>query len=284
MSVPHDQHVPAFDLDGKVALVTGGTSGLGRGTVLALAQAGATVVFSGRNVTGAKETQRDLRQLNLVAEFHPHDVTSEADWQRVVDGVIDRHGRMDILINNAGVSRLKPIAELTVADVQFLMDVNVTGMHMGIRHSFRCMDAYCGGQGSIVNLSALNALKGTPNSTAYALAKGGTTQLARAAAAEGRLHGRNIRVNAVHPGVVFKEGNKPSPGAIALYGRAGAEAFVQSMIHTTPMGRLGHPRDIGNTIVFLCSDAASHVTGAEICVDGGRSAGEFRSHHGVRSD
>jgi 3alpha(or 20beta)-hydroxysteroid dehydrogenase len=274
---------PVFNLDGKVALVTGGTSGLGRGTVLALAQAGASVVFSGRNVNGAEETQSELQALGLNAEFHPHDVTSEVDWQRVVDAVIARHGQFDILVNNAGVSRLKPIADLSVEDVQFLLDVNVTGMHMGIRQAFRCMDAHSGGRGSIINLSALNALRGTPNSTAYALAKGGTTQLARAAAAEGRLNGRNIRVNAVHPGVVFKEGNKPSPGAVALYGQAGAEAFVRSMIDTTPMGRLGHPRDIGNTIVFLASDAASHITGAEVCVDGGRSAGEFRSHHGVKS-
>ncbi|MEZ5513641.1 MAG: SDR family NAD(P)-dependent oxidoreductase [Steroidobacteraceae bacterium] len=277
------QQGPSFDLTGKIALVTGGTAGLGRETVLVLAAAGATVIFTGRNVAGAEQTLAELEDVNAAAAFLPQDTTVDADWQRVMDRVVDDYGRLDILINNAGAARLKPIADLSVDDVEFLLAVNVTGMYLGIRHAFHHMDTHSGGRGSIVNISALNALRGSPNSTAYALAKGGTTQLARAAAIEGRLGARRIRVNAVHPGVLFRDGDKPSPGAVALYGQAGAEAFVRSNIATVPLGRLGHPRDIGTAVAFLASDAACHITGAEICVDGGRSAGEFGTHHGVRS-
>jgi NAD(P)-dependent dehydrogenase (short-subunit alcohol dehydrogenase family) len=270
-------------LDGRIALVTGGTAGLGRATVLALAQAGATVVFTGRNAAGAAETQRRLAGHGLAARFESQDVTSEEDWARVFDGLLAREGRLNVLVNNSGVSRLKPIEALTPEDLEHLVSVNVVGMYLGIRGAFALMERNPGRAGSIVNISALNALRGSPNSTAYSIAKGGTTQLARAAALEGRERGRAIRVNAIHPGVLFEEGDRPSPGAIALYGEDGAREFVRRNIETTPLGRLGHPRDIGSAVVFLASDDSRHVTGAEIIVDGGRSAGEFATHHGVRS-
>lgn len=270
-------------LDGKIALVTGGTAGLGRATVLALAQAGARVVFTGRNAAGAAETERRLADLGLAARFESHDVTSGQDWARVLDGLLVREGRLDVLVNNSGVSRLKPIEALTPEDLEFLVSVNVVGMYLGIRGAFALMERNPGRTGSIINISALNALRGSPNSTAYSIAKGGTTQLARAAALEGRERGRAIRVNAIHPGVLFEEADRPSPGAIALYGEEGAREFVRRNIETTPLGRLGHPRDIGSAVVFLASDDSRHITGAEIIVDGGRSAGEFATHHGVRS-
>ena len=270
-------------LKGKVALVTGGTSGLGRATVQSLAEAGAQVVFTGRNESGADETLRRLKALNLSARFLPQDVTKDEDWSRVMADVLACEKKLDVLVNNSGVSRLKPMADLTLEDLRFLTSVNVLGMFLGIKHAFTAMAHNKGQAGSIINISAMNALRGSPNSTAYALAKGGTTNLARAAAQEGRRRGRAIRVNAVHPGVLFEDGTKPSPGAIALYGEEGAKAFVRSNIENTPMGRLGHPRDIGSTVVFLASDLSMQVTGVEFTVDGGRSAGEFATHHGVRS-
>jgi len=270
-------------LNGKIALVTGGTSGLGRATVQSLAEAGATVVFTGRNALGADETLRRLETKKLSARFLPHDVTLEDDWLRVMDDLMAHEKRLNLLVNNAGVSRLKPMEDLSLADLRFLTSVNVLGMYLGIKHAFAAMERNPGKSGSVVNISALNALRGSPNSTAYAIAKGGTTNLARAAAQEGRTNGRAIRVNAIHPGVLFEEGDKPSPGAIALYGEQGAKDFVRRNIETTPMGRLGHPRDIGSAVVFLASDLSAHVTGVEITVDGGRSAGEFGNHHGVRS-
>jgi NAD(P)-dependent dehydrogenase (short-subunit alcohol dehydrogenase family) len=270
-------------LANKVALVTGGTAGLGRATVLALAQAGATVVFTGRNASGADETLRRLQACGCAARFLRHDVTVEAEWAAVSADLRSQEGRLDVLVNNSGVSRLRPVETLSPEDLEFLVSVNVTGMFLGIRCAFELMELNPGRSGSIVNISALNALRGSPNSTAYSIAKGGTTQLARAAALEGREGGRHIRVNAIHPGVLFEEGDRPSPGAIALYGEEGAREFVRRNIETTPLGRLGHPRDIGAVVVFLASDASRHVTGAEIIVDGGRSAGEFANHHGVPS-
>ncbi len=263
-------------LKGKVILITGGTSGLGRWTTLVTAAQGATIVFSGRSADGARETEKRLAENALEAEYVPHDVTKPDDWQRVVDGVVERYGRLDGLVNNSGVSRLKPMDQLSLEDLEFLLSVNVDGMFLGIQQAFRVMQD----GGSVVNISALNALRGSPNSTGYGMAKGGTTHLARAAAVEGRA--RNIRVNAVHPGVLFEHGDRPSPGAIALFGEEGARKFVQYNIETTPLGRLGHPRDIGTTVAFLLSDAAKHVTGAAIHVDGGRMAGEF-IHHGIKS-
>jgi 3(or 17)beta-hydroxysteroid dehydrogenase len=270
-------------LNGKVALITGGTAGLGRATVLALAAAGARVVFTGRNAQGAQETLGRVSAAGCAARFIAQDVTREDDWQRVLSDVLATEGRLDVLVNNSGVSRLRPIETLGPDDLHYLISVNVEGAYLGIRHAFRAMARNADRSGSIVNISALNALRGSPNSTAYSLAKGATTQLARAAALEGRRDGLAIRVNAVHPGVLFEEGDRPSPGAIALYGEEGAREFVRRNIETVPLGRLGHPRDIGAAVVYLASDESRHVTGAEIIVDGGRSAGEFATHHGVHS-
>jgi NAD(P)-dependent dehydrogenase (short-subunit alcohol dehydrogenase family) len=266
------------NLTGKVILVTGGTSGLGRATVIALAGAGASVVFTGRNQAGAEETLKRLAKEDLAAEFLQHEVTEETQWLSVVNNVTERFGACHGLINNAGVSRLKPIAQLTDEDVKFLLRVNVEAMFLGIKHTMSVIAA--SGGGAIVNISAPNALRGSPNATGYCLAKAGTTQLARAAAIEGAANG--VRVNAVHPGVLFEEGDKPSPGAIALFGAVGAQRFVDHHIETTPLHRLGHPRDIGQAIVFLVSDDAKHISGVSMVVDGGRMAGEF-VHHGVAS-
>lgn len=265
-------------LGGKTILVTGGTSGLGRATCLSLAQAGARVVFTGRNTDGADETLRRLSAAGLTARFIEHDVTQEADWIGVAKDVMSSEGTCHGLINNAGVSRLKPMENLSKDDVVFLLRVNVEGMFLGIKHFLQPI-ADSGG-GAIVNISALNALRGSPNATAYCLAKAGTTELARVAAIEGAS--LNVRVNSVHPGVLFEEGDKPSAGAIALFGREGAQRFVDHHIATTPLGRLGHPRDIGEAIVFLVSDRARRVSGVSVVVDGGRMAGEF-VHHGVPS-
>ncbi len=271
-------HVKKTDqLSGKVILITGGTSGLGRWTTLVTAAQGATVVYSGRNAEGAAETDRRLEAAGLKAECLPHDVTNEEDWRRVVDTVVERHGQLDGLVNNSGVSRLKSMDQMSLDDLEFLLSVNVDGMFLGTQHAFRVMKAR---GGSIVNISALNALRGSPNSTGYGMAKAGTTHLARAAAKEGQRYG--IRANAVHPGVLFEDGDKASPGAIALFGEEGAQKFVQFNIDTTPLGRLGHPRDIGTAVAFLLSDAARHVSGAAVCVDGGRMAGEYM-HHGIKS-
>jgi NAD(P)-dependent dehydrogenase (short-subunit alcohol dehydrogenase family) len=265
-------------LDGKVILVTGGTSGLGRATTRALASAGARVVFTGRNEAGARETLAQLASENLQARFLFQDVTRESDWKSVIAKTLDEAGQLHGLVNNAGVSRLKPMEKLSVADVTFLLQVNVEGMFLGIKYA---MDPIAeAGGGAIVNISALNGLRGSPNATGYCLAKAGTTHLARAAALEGRARG--VRVHAVHPGVLFEDQDRPSPGAVALFGEAGAQRFVQHQRTTTPLGRLGHPRDIGTAVAFLMSDQARHVNGAAVVVDGGRMAGEFQ-HHGVAS-
>ena len=198
MTAADTQVAKTDQLDGKVVLVTGGTSGLGRWTTMITAGQGATVIYTGRNPEGAVETDKRLKAQGLTAEFLPHDVTLDEDWQRVMNSVLEKYGRLDGLVNNSGAARLKPMQDLSHDDLEFLLKVNVDGMFLGTHYAFQVMKNT---GGSIVNISALNALRGSPNSTAYAVAKAGTTHLARAAAIEGRKYG--IRANAVHPGVLF---------------------------------------------------------------------------------
>ena len=132
-------------LSGKVILVTGGTSGLGRATSLALAEAGAQVIFTGRNETGADETHRRLAAKNLAADFRSQDVTNEEQWIDVVEWIRTRYGNLHGLVNNAGVSRLRPVERLSSKDVQFLLSVNVEGMFLGIKHTMSVIGASGGG-------------------------------------------------------------------------------------------------------------------------------------------
>lgn len=256
-------------LDGKVAIVTGGTGALGRTFSLAFAREGARVVASGRNEERGAETVRLINEAGGEAIFLPHDVTSADDWPVVVDHTLKTFGRLDTLINNAGDAVLKPITDLTPDDLDYLMRLNFEGPFLGMQEAIPCMKD----GGAIINITVLSAMVGNANSTAYSIAKGSLAHLTRAVARDCAQRNNGVRVNAIVPGVLF-EGGVISPGATRVHGGPeGARRFQELIIAKTPLGRIGEPTDAAAAAVFLASDDARHVTGMEYVVDGGRMAG-----------
>jgi len=256
-------------LAGKVAIVTGGTGALGRAFSRALANEGAKVVVTGRNRERGEETVALVRAAGGEATFENHDVTRADDWARVIQRTVEAFGRLDILMNNAGDAVLKPIDDLTLQDLDYLMRLNLEGPFLGMKAAIpRMADG-----GAIINITVLTALVGNANSTAYSAAKGSLAHLTRAVARECAQAGNGIRVNAIVPGVLF-EGGVVSPGATRVHGGPdGARRFQEMIAAKTPLGRIGEPEDAAAAAVYLASDAARHVTGMEFIVDGGRMAG-----------
>lgn len=256
-------------LDGKVAIVTGGTGALGRAFSLGLAEEGATVVVTGRNAARGEETVSLVKANGGQAIFISHDVTEPDAWQHVVDETMKRFGRLDTLMNNAGDAVLKPLEDLTLDDLDYLMRLNFEGPFFGMQRVIPHMK----NGGAIINITVLTSIVGNPNSTAYSVAKGSLAQLTRALALHCTRAGNGVRVNALVPGVLF-EGGVVSPGATRVHGGPdGARRFQEMIIAKTPLGRIGEPHDAARAAVFLASDEAKHVTGMEFVVDGGRIAG-----------
>lgn len=256
-------------LDGKVAIVTGATGALGRAFSLGLAAEGARIVATGRNAARGNETVDLVRGKGGEAVFVQHDVTEPDDWRRVVDETVATFGRLDTLVNNAGDAVLKPIDDLTLDDLDYLMRLNFEGPFFGMQRALPLMK----GGGAIINITVLTAIVGNANSTAYSVAKGSLAQLTRALALHCVRAGNGVRINALVPGVLF-EGGVVSPGATRVHGGPdGARRFQEMIIAKTPLGRIGEPHDAARAAVYLASDEARHVTGMEFVVDGGRIAG-----------
>ncbi len=245
----------------KVALVTGAASnpGIGSATAQRLAQEGAKVLLTDIDLEGAERTATAIRSAGGDATALKHDVTSEADWDRVVTDVLLKHSRLDILVNNAGIAVLGKISAITPQAWAKQMEVNVTSVFLGTR---RAVSAISGG-GSIINLaSVVGNLVGVPDCGAYSASKGGVKAFSKAIAME--VAPDNIRVNCVYPGLIRTNIHKASMKEIPGY--------FEAMVASVPLGRMGEPVDIANCILFLASDDANYITGTEITVDGGFSA------------
>jgi len=255
-------------LDEKVIVVTGASGSLGRAMTVALVEAGATVIGTGRNLKLGEETVALATRHGGKAVFLAHDVTEDGDWSRVMQEVMSRYGCLDAVVNNAGDARLAPIEELALADLEYVLRLNLEGSFLGLQHAFR----HFGPEGgAVVNVTVLTAYGGNAGSTAYGAAKGALAQLTKAAALAGRARG--IRVNNIVPGVLFA-GGELSAGAIRVHGGPeGAQRFKERIIAKTPLRRLGEPEDAAQAAVYLCSDAARHVSGIDLVVDGGRLVG-----------
>jgi 2-deoxy-D-gluconate 3-dehydrogenase len=242
----------AFRLDGKVALVTGGNGGLGEAIAGGLRSAGAEVVVTGRDAA-KNRAAADEHGAGNVLEV---DVRDEASVEAGIAAVVARHGRLDVLVNNAGVGGSYSVLEMTLDEWRLLLDTSLTGSFLCAQHGARAMiDA--GNGGAIINLGSMYSVFGPPRAVGYASAKAGILGLSRALAVELAPHG--IRSNAILPGWI-----ETAMTAKPLGGEIGYEVH-----RTTPAGRFGRPGDLVGAAIYLASDASAFVTGIELPVDGG---------------
>ena len=248
----------------KVALVTGGSSGIGRAAAVAMAVAGAKVAVADVNVQGGNETVRLIEQTGGEALFVKTDVSDAKDVKSLVDQTVHSFGRLDWAFNNAGVdNKHAPIGEYDEQEWDRVLNINLKGVMLCMRYEIPAMLA--GGGGGIVNTASVAGLIGTPISPAYTTSKHGIVGLTRSAALD--YAKRGIRVNAVCPGITRT---------------AITEAFIRELPEgeaqlnaQAPMGRMAAPEEIAAVVLFYCSDAASYVTGTCLAVDGGWTAGSM---------
>ncbi|MDE2302926.1 MAG: glucose 1-dehydrogenase [Sphingomonadales bacterium] len=250
-------------LEGKVALVTGGASvpGLGSSTAQRFAEEGAIVYVTDRDDAGAETVAGGIRAAGGKAHAMAHDVTSEADWDRVMAAITAAHGGLDVLVNNAGIAVLRMIEDLTSADWALQNRVNLDSVFYGTRRAVLAMRK-AGRGGSIINISSVAGLVGVPGCAAYAAAKGGVRLFSKVIAVECAKD--RIRCNSVHPGMIAT-----NMQGVALEDNASNYDATLALI---PMGIMGEPVDIANMNLFLASDEARYITGAEFVVDGGMFA------------
>ncbi len=245
-------------LENKVALVTGGSSGIGRACALAFAREGAKVVVADVLVRGGEETVQMIKEAGGESIFVKTDVSKTADVEALVKRAVDTYGRLDCAINNAGIEGIMaPTADYTEENWERVININLKGVWLCMK--FEIPEMQKQGGGAIVNMASVAGLVGFQGMPAYCASKGGIIQLTKVAALEYAKAG--IRVNAVCPGVIRTPMVERVTG-----GNPEAEAQFTAM---EPVGRMGTPEEIAESVVWLCSDAASFVTGHPMVVDGG---------------
>jgi 3(or 17)beta-hydroxysteroid dehydrogenase len=250
----------------KVALVAGGASGIGRSAALLMAQEGAKIVVADVNDAEGGRVVASIEQFGGKCCFFHLDVRSEDDWTKAVDGAMNMFGRLDVVVNSAGILVGGSVEEATLAEWRELTSVDLDGAFLGLKHGIRGIKK--GGRGgSIVNISSVAGLVGAPGAAAYSACKGGVRLLTKSAALECAVSGTEIRVNSIHPGGIW------TPMLQATFEASGdPEAARKAFASITPLGHIGEPDDVGWVVVFLASDESKFVTGAELVVDGGLTA------------
>jgi NAD(P)-dependent dehydrogenase (short-subunit alcohol dehydrogenase family) len=246
------------DLQNKVALITGGTSGIGRDTAVLFAQAGAKVVVAGRREAEGKETVDLVRAAGGEALFVKTDVAKAADVQAMVQKTVEKFGRVDVAFNNAGIEgSWLNIVDQSEEDWDQVMDINLKGVWLCLKYEIQQMLKQ-GGGGAIVNMSSIAGLMGAAGAGAYIASKHGVIGITRTAALE--CAAKKIRVNAVCPAVI------ETPMGDRLWGGADVKPYAISL---HPLGRFGVPREVSEAVLWLCSERSSFMTGHYIVLDGG---------------
>ncbi|MDP1967146.1 MAG: glucose 1-dehydrogenase [Reyranella sp.] len=253
-------------VSGKVAVVTGGASGIGEACAETLAREGAAVLIT--DIDDTRVVERILRAGGMARYLH-HDVRDEAGWPGVIAEAEKHFGRLDIMVANAGIGIMAPIAEMSLADWQRQQAINLDGVFLSIKHAIPALKR--AGGGSIVLMSSVAGLRGAPGLAGYSATKGGVRLLAKSVALEHAAD--NIRCNSVHPGII----------ATPIWGKipTGAEGNRRNApidpreraAQSVPLPRVGEAQDIANGILFLCTEAANYMTGQELVIDGGMTAG-----------
>ncbi len=245
---------PRFDE--AVILITGAASGIGRRAVERFAEAGATVVAG--DIAAVPTPRPDSDYVHL-------DVADEADWQKVMSHTLERFGRLDALINCAGIVLMANVVDTTVPDFRRVMAINVEGTFLGMKHAMRAMLGR--GVGSIVNVSSAAGLVGSPGASAYCASKGAVRLMTKAVALEAIAAGTRIRINSLHPGLT----ETPMVEKI-MHQLGGAKELRGQLESMLPAGRLASPDDIVDGMMFLISNQSSFINGAELVVDNGFTA------------
>ena len=247
----------------KVAVVTGASGGIGRAAALLLSKEGAKIVATDLDESGIEKLAGEIRGQGGKAVFVRHDVTREADWEKVIGTTLQEFGRLDILVNSAGVIIYKKIEDTSLAEWRWLMSVNLDGVFLGTKSAIAAMKT--NGSGSIINIASTAGLIGNPDASAYHASKGGVRLFSKAAAIECSKagYGYNIRVNSIYPGVIEtrmadelkKDANK-----------------YRTALSWHPIGHFGEPEDVAYGVLYLASDESKFLTGSELVIDGGWTA------------
>lgn len=250
-------------VSGKVALVTGGAQGLGKAAAEMLAREGAKVAVTDVNEDEGNEVAEGIRTGGGEAIFIRHDTSSEDDWRSAIQATLDAFGRLDVLVNNAGIGVLGNVEETTLEQWRKTQSVNLDGVFLGTKYGIEAMRR--SGGGSIINISSIEGLIGDPNLAAYNASKGGVRIFTKSAALHCARQGYGIRINSVHPGYIW------TPMVDAVSHGKNTEKYKE-LVALHPIGHLGEPDDIAYGILYLASDESRFVTGAELVIDGGYTA------------
>jgi 3(or 17)beta-hydroxysteroid dehydrogenase len=240
-------------VEGKVCIITGAASGIGREDAMLLAREGAKVVLTDLNEEAGRQVAAEIGSNAL---FIRHDIASESDWQNVVKTTVEQFGRLDVLVNNAAILALGSIEDTTLELWQKVQKINGDGYFLGCKYAIQAMKET--GGGSIINMSSVAALGAMPMFCAYSASKGAVAAMTRSIALHCKQQGYRIRCNSVHPDGV----NTPMTQALA-----GGQPIPQEALDQDPMNRMAAPRDIANVVLFLAADESRFVNGAEIRVD-----------------
>ncbi|CAI8891208.1 3-beta-hydroxysteroid dehydrogenase [Pseudomonas sp. IT-196MI5] len=240
-------------VEGKVCIITGAASGIGREDALLLAREGAKVVLTDLNEEAGRQVAAEIGSNAL---FIRHDIASESDWQNVVKTTVEHFGRLDVLVNNAAILALGSIEDTTLELWQKVQKINGEGYFLGCKYAIQAMKE--SGGGSIINMSSVAALGAMPMFCAYSASKGAVAAMTRSIALHCKQQGYRIRCNSVHPDGV----NTPMTQALV-----GGQPIPQEALDQDPMNRMAAPRDIANVVLFLAADESRFVNGAEIRVD-----------------
>lgn len=248
-------------LENKVAIITGGGTGIGKETALLFAKEGAKVVITDINQESGNQTVKDVQEMGGEALYIRHDVSKEEDWKKVAEDTIKAFGKVDILFNNAGIYIIKPVAEIELEEWNRLMSINVTGVFLGMKHIMPLMAKQ--NKGSVINASSIAGLTGAPGHVLYGASKGAVRIMTKDAAMEYAPYG--VRVNSIHPGYIDT--------GMADYASEVTGNSKEKLGHDLfPLGRLGSVKDVANTVLFLASDESAFTTGSEFVIDGGATA------------
>jgi NAD(P)-dependent dehydrogenase (short-subunit alcohol dehydrogenase family) len=249
-------------LENKVALISGGARGMGAVEARLFVREGAKVALGDVLEEEGRRTAMDIEgsgDSGGEALFVKLDVTEEKDWTRAVEAVVNRFGRLDILVNNAGIFRIVPLEETSLEEWNLVMEVNLTGVFLGTRAVIPQMKRQ--GGGSIVNISSTSGLVGSSDTSAYQASKGAVRIFTKATAIEFAAQG--IRANSVHPGPIHTD---------MISGLLEDPDFQRRSLDAVPMKRVGTPEDVAYGVLYLASDEAAYITGAELVIDGGKTA------------